>query len=156
MPLDPAYKAGSRGMKPVNLELRNSRRKKIKSLFPGFRIKGYFLGCIAAIYPATAPTSAAARRCCLPAEVFTKAGLFVLSLRRNARWLLPFLLPFLKGNYPLFRHFAAGPRPWHSMWPAACCPRSTRRTISRLTPGQRSSSWATENSPVNCWITAWT
>jgi len=46
-------------MKPVNLELRNSRRKKIKSLFPGFRIKGYFLGCITAIYPVTAPTSAA-------------------------------------------------------------------------------------------------
>lgn len=69
-------------------------------------------------------------------------------------WLLPFLLPLFKGNYPFFRHFAAGPRPLHSTSPVACRSRSTRRTMSRLTPGQRSSSWATENSSGNCRIAA--
>ena len=45
-----------------------------------------------------------------------------------------------RGNYPFLFHTAPGPRPWQINTPAACCSRSTRRTISRLTPGHACSS----------------
>lgn len=68
--------------------------------------------------------------------------------------LLPFLLPLLKRYYPFFRQRAAGPRPWHSIAPTACCSRNTRRIISRLIPGQDCSNLRTVKSPSNLLIAA--
>lgn len=53
---------------------------------------------------------------------------------------VPLLLPLHRDNYPFFLHTAPGPRPWQTKAPAACCSRSTRRTMSRLTPGHNCSS----------------
>jgi len=61
--------------------------------------------------------------------------------------LLPLLLPLFKGNYPFFFHCAPGPRPSQTKTPSHCCSRSTRRTISRLTPGHDCSSAPTRPMP---------
>jgi len=50
---------------------------------------------------------------------------------------------------PFFRQRAPGPLPTHSTSLAFCRSLSTRRTISRLTPGQACSSSAKVNSPEN-------
>ena len=56
------------------------------------------------------------------------------------------LLPSFQGNYLFFAHLAPGPRPIHStlfpFWPTR-----TRRTISRLTPGEACCSCATSQPP---------
>src|ERR1035438_2814654 len=49
--------------------------------------------------------------------------------------LLPSFLPSFK-DITLFRHFAPGPRPRHSMRPAAFKSRNRSRIMSRLTPGE--------------------
>jgi hypothetical protein len=60
----------------------------------------------------------------------------------------PLYYPLLR-VLPLFRHSAPGPRPRHSTMPLSRRLRRVVRTISRLTPGQASSSWLKENDPRN-------
>src|SRR5437016_10303612 len=60
--------------------------------------------------------------------------------------LLPSFLPSFKG-ITLFRHFAPGPRPRHSIRPADFNSCNPSRIMSRLTPGQARSKSVMLNSP---------